>query len=60
MQRYEDATNYIQLKEKNHNKGETMRIDGRPKALWNIAGIINSTRPKKTRKKPNFIFEGQE
>jgi hypothetical protein len=35
-------------------------IDGRPKALGNIVGLINSTRPRTTRKKPNCIFEGCE
>ena len=38
----------------------TMYIDGRPKASGNIAGFINNTRPVKTTKKPNCIFEGRE
>ena len=42
------------------NKGETIYIDGRPKATWNIEGFINSTQPTTTNKKPNFIFEGRE
>ena len=37
-----------------------MYIDGRPKASRNIAGFTNSTRPGKTHKLPNFIFEGSE
>jgi hypothetical protein len=37
------AANYIQLKDNDQNKGETMYIDGRPKATGNIAGFINST-----------------
>ena len=37
-----------------------MYIDGRPKALGNIAGLINSTRPGTTRKEPNCIFEERE
>jgi hypothetical protein len=43
MQRYRVATNYIQLLDKNQNKGATMYIDERPKATGNIAGFINST-----------------
>jgi hypothetical protein len=60
MRRYAVTANYIQLKDNNHNKGVTMYIDGRPKASGNIAGLINSTRPRTTRKKPNCIFEGRE
>ena len=37
-----------------------MYIDGRPKALGNIAGLINSTRHGTTRKEPNCIFEEPE
>jgi hypothetical protein len=37
------AANYIQLKNNDQNKGETIYIDGRPKAMGNIAGFINST-----------------
>jgi hypothetical protein len=54
----QSLANYIQLKDNNHNKGATMYIDGRPKASGNIAGLINSTRPRTTRKQPNCIFEG--
>jgi hypothetical protein len=60
MQRYALAANYIQLKDNNKNKGETMYIDGRPKALGNIADLINNTRPETTRKEPKFIFEESE
>jgi hypothetical protein len=37
------VTNYIQLKDKDQNKGATMYIDGRKKAVGNIVGFINST-----------------
>ena len=53
MRRYAVATNYIQLKDNNKNKEETMYIDGRPKASGNIAGLINSTSLGTTRKEPN-------
>jgi hypothetical protein len=56
MQRYTLTANYIQLKDNNRHKGVTMYIDGRPKALRNIVGLINSTRPGTTRKEPNCIF----
>jgi hypothetical protein len=54
------ATNYIQLKFNNKNKGETIYIEGKPKRTGNIAGFIKSTRPVTTNKKPNCIFEGGE
>jgi hypothetical protein len=60
MRRYALTANYIQLKDNNRHKGATMCIDGRPKALENIAGIINSTRPGTKRKEPNCIFEEHE
>jgi hypothetical protein len=60
MQRYRVAANYIQLVDNNQNKGATMYINGRPKAIGNIVGFINSTRLVATTKKPNFIFEGRE
>jgi hypothetical protein len=37
-----------------------MYIDGSPKALGNIAGLMKSTRPGTTRKHPNCIFEERE
>ena len=37
-----------------------MYIDGRPKAVGNIARFINSTRPGSTNKQPNCIFEARE
>ena len=37
-----------------------MYIDGRPKASRNIVGLINSTRPRMTRKESNCIFEERE
>jgi hypothetical protein len=43
MRRYGLATNYIQLKENDQNKGETIYIDGRPKETGNIAGFIKCT-----------------
>ena len=58
--RYRVAANYIQLLDNNQNKGATMYIDGRPKATGNIVVFINSTRPMKTTKKPNCIFEARE
>jgi hypothetical protein len=43
MQRYALTTNYIQLINKDKNKGTTIYIDGRPKAARNIPGFINNT-----------------
>ena len=60
MRRYDVHANYIELKDKYHNKGESMYIDRRPKVAGNIAGFINSTRPTTTNKQLNFIFEGRE
>jgi len=60
MRRYGLAANYIQLKNNDQNKGATIYIDGRPKAMGNIAGFINSTRPTTTNKRPNCVFEGCE
>ena len=60
MRRYGLSTNYIQLKNKDQNKGEMLYIDGRPKITGNIAGFIKSTQPRSTLKKPNCIFESCE
>jgi hypothetical protein len=60
MRRYALTRNYIQLINKDKNKGVTTYIDGRPKASGNIVGFINNTRPGKTNKQPNCIFEGCE
>jgi hypothetical protein len=60
MQRYSLATNYIQLINKDKNKGGTIYIDGRPKDFTNIAGFINSTRSGTTNKQTNCIFEGRK
>ena len=60
MRRYGVVANYIQLAEHNKNKGETMYIDGRPKASENVVGFINSTRPVTATKKLNCEFEGCE
>ena len=43
MRRYALSANYIQLKDKDENKGVAMYIEGRPKASGNIAGFINNT-----------------
>jgi hypothetical protein len=43
MRRYALTTNYIQLINKDKNKGATIHIDGRPKSSSNIAGFINNT-----------------
>jgi hypothetical protein len=60
MRSYGLSTNYLQLKDKNQNKGATLYMDGRPKATGNIAGFINSTQPGSTIKQPNCEFEGRE
>ena len=60
MHRYGLSTNYLQLKDKDHNKATTLYIDGRPKITGNIAGFIKSTQPRYTLKKPNCIFESRE
>ena len=60
MQRYEVSTNYIQLKDKDQNKGASMYIEGRPKAMVNIVGFINTTLLETINKKPNYIFKGHE
>ena len=60
MHRYGLSTNYLQLKDKDPNKWETLYIDGRPKSTRNIAGFINNTQPGSTLKQPNCIFEGCE
>ena len=60
MRRYGMAANYIQLKYNDQNKGTTMYINGRPKAVGNISRFINSTRLATTNKQPNCIFEGHE
>jgi hypothetical protein len=43
MRRYGLNANYIQLKDNDENKGETIYIDGRTKEVGNIVGFINST-----------------
>ena len=60
MCRYGLLANYLQLKGKDQNKGETLYIDERPKKTENIVGFINSTQPGSTLKKLNCIFEGRE
>jgi hypothetical protein len=60
MRIYKVSANYLQLKDNNQNKGLSMYIDGRPKASGNIAGFINSTKPRSTNEQPNCVFEGRE
>ena len=60
MHRYGLSANYIQLKDKDQNKGATLYIDGRKKITRNIAGFINNTQPTSTLKKPDCIFESRE
>ena len=60
MHRYRLSTNYLQLKDKDQNKGVTLYINRRPKATRNITGFINSTQPGSTLKQPNCIFDGRE
>ena len=60
MQRYALVANYIQLINKDKNKGVTIYIDGRPKDSYNITGFINNTWPGTTNKQPNYIYEGRK
>ena len=60
MRRHGFSTNYIQLKDKDQNKGATLYIDERTKSIGNIVGFINSTQLGSTLKQPNWIFEGPE
>ena len=60
MHRYGFSANYLQLKDKDHNKGATLYIDGMPKSTGTIVGFINSIQPGSTLKQPNCIFEGSE
>ena len=60
IQRYGVAKNYIQLKDNDHNKGQSMYIEGKPKATRNIAWFINNAWPATKNKQPNYIFEGHE
>ena len=59
MHRYGLSANYLQLKDKDQNKG-AMYIDGRTKITRNIAGFINSTQLGYTLKEPSCIFESCE
>ena len=60
MQRYGLSVNFLQLKDKDQNKGKTLYIDERSKATGNIVGFINSIQLGSTIKQPNCIFEGRE
>ena len=57
MRIYGLVANYFQLLDKSLNEGETLYIDGRPKASGNVVGFINSSRPRSMNKKPNYMFE---
>ena len=60
MCRYGLLQNYIQLKDKDQNKWETLYINGRQKITENIAGFINSKQKGSTLKQPTCIFEACE
>ena len=60
MRRYGLSVNYIQLKDKAQNKGETLYMDERPKTTGNIVWFINSTQPGSTLKQTNCIFKLRE
>ena len=60
MRRYGFSANYLQLKDKDQNKGATLYIDGRPKTTGNFARFMNNTQPGSIIKQPNYIFEGHE
>ena len=60
MHRYGLSANYIQLKDKDQNKGVTLYIDERPKITKNISRFINNTQPGSTLKQRICIFEGNE
>ena len=60
MHGYALSANYIQHKENDQIKRFSMYIDGRPKAIGNIASFINSMRPSSTSKQTNCIFEVHE
>ena len=60
MHIYRFYGNYLQLEDKDQNKGVTNYIDGRKKATRNIVGFINSSQPGSIIKQPNCIFEGCE
>ena len=60
MHIYGLSTNYLQLKDKDQNKGATLCIYARTKDKGNIVEFINSAQPRYTLKQHNFIFEGHE
>jgi len=47
----------IEEKKVIENKGASICIDGRPLALWNVVGLINSSHPNTTNKNHNCMFE---
>ena len=53
VHRYGLSANYLQLKDKDQNKRETLYISGRPKKTKNIVGFVNNTQPQSTLKKSN-------
>ena len=60
MYTYGLSANYLPLKDKDQNKGETLYIDGRPRETRNIVLFINNTQPGSTLNQTNFIFKGRE
>ena len=60
MHRYALLANYLQWKENDQIKRLAVYIDGRKKAIGNIANFIKSTCPVSTNKRPNCIFEARE
>ena len=60
MRRYGFPANYLQLRDKDQNKGATLYINEMPKIIGNIVGFINSTQLGSTLKQPNCIFESCE
>ena len=60
MCRYALSKNYLQWKENDQSKRLVVYINGRKKAIVNIANFINSTHPGSTNKWPDCIFKVHE
>ena len=60
MHWYGLSASFLQLKDKDQNRGATLYIDKSPKLTRNIVGFINSTQLGSTLKQPKCIFEGLE
>ena len=58
MRRYGLSVNYLQLKDKDQNKGATLYINERPKSIGNIEGFINNTQLGSTINIPNSHLRG--